>query len=132
MIALVAFITMFSTTLACMDGYSRTLATGVTLFRNSSQKIRSRLTLLLMPVLGILSFLIIAFLISSMKALVDLATVLAFLTAPLVAILNFKVIHSDDVPDNQRPGRFLVALSWAGITFLSGFSLFWIWLRWIK
>jgi hypothetical protein len=66
-----------------------------------------------------------------MRVLVDVATVLAFLTAPLVAVLNFKVVRAENMPPAERPGRFMSLLSWAGIVFLAGFSVVWIWVRWL-
>ena len=129
-IALVAFITMFSTTLTVLDGYARTLSGGLTLLRGRSAGPGRGLYLLFMPLLIGVSLAVIAFFLGSMKALVDLATILAFLTAPLVAWLNFRVVRSEHVPKEHRPGRALTALSWVGIIFLAGFSLFWIRLRW--
>ena len=129
-IALVAFITMFSTTLTVLDGYARTLSGGLNLLRGRLTPPGRGLYLVFMPVLIGISLAVIAFFLGSMKALVDLATILAFLTAPLVALLNFKVVRSEQMPEKYRPGRALSALSWVGIIFLVGFSLFWIWLRW--
>lgn len=129
-IALVAFITMFSTTLTVIDGYARTMGGGLNLLRGGGQAGTSRLYWIVLPLLVGLALAVIAFFLGSMKALVDLATVLAFLTAPLVAALNFAVVRSSDVPKEYRPGRALGALSWVGIVFLAGFSLAWIWVRW--
>ena len=129
-ISLVAFITMFSTTLTVLDGYARTLGGGLTLLRGRPAGPDRVLYLLFMPLLIGISLGVIALFLGSMKALVDLATILAFLTAPLVALLNFQVVRSEEVPKEHRPGRALSTLSWAGIVFLTGFGLFWIWLRW--
>ena len=129
-ISLVAFITMFSTTLTVLDGYARTLSGGLTLLRGRQTAPSRGLYLVFMPLLIGISLAVIAFFLGSMKALVDLATILAFLAAPLVALLNFQVVRSEQVPKEHRPGRALSALSWVGIIFLVGFSLFWIWLRW--
>jgi Mn2+/Fe2+ NRAMP family transporter len=131
-IALVAFITMFSTTLTVLDGYARTLSGGLTLLRGRQPGTGRKSYYLFMPLLIGVSLGVIAFSLGSMKALVDLATILAFLTAPLVAWLNFRVVRSPQVPKKHRPGRALVALSWVGFLFLAGFSLFWIWLRWLS
>jgi len=131
MIALVAFITMFSTTITVMDGYARTLAAGTGLLFRPAEKPNPRVTLLFMALLGILAVVIIGFFIGGMRTLVDVATVLAFLTAPLVAVLNFRVVRGDNVPRAQRPGRLLSLLSWAGIVFLAGFGLIWIGVRWL-
>jgi Mn2+/Fe2+ NRAMP family transporter len=131
MIALVAFITMFSTTITVMDGYARTLAAGTGLLFRPAEKPNPRVTLLFMALLGILAVVIIGFFIGGMRTLVDVATVLAFLTAPLVAVLNFRVVRGDNVPRAQRPGRLLSLLSWVGIVFLAGFGLIWIGVRWL-
>jgi Mn2+/Fe2+ NRAMP family transporter len=129
LIALVAFITMFSTTITVLDGYSRTLAAGSGLLLAQQRAPGKQSTKVFMIVLVVLAVAIIGFFMGGMRALVDVATVLAFLTAPLVAVLNFTIVRRDNVPQDMRPGRFLSWLSWAGIGFLAGFSLVWIWVR---
>jgi len=127
-IALVAFITMFSTTITVVDGYARTLDRGVSLLWYPGARPR---TYLYTALLGVMAWVVIAFFVQNMKTLVDVVTILAFLTAPLVAILNLMVVTSAEMPENHRPGRAMLALSGVGLVFLSGFSLVWIWLRWI-
>lgn len=126
-IALVAFITMFSTTITVVDGYARTLDRGLSLLWSPSAKPRNNVYAVL---LALAALLIIAFFMKNMRALIDVVTLLAFLTAPLVATLNLLVVRSAEVPLAQRPGRGLLALSIVGLVFLTGFSLVWIWLRW--
>ena len=128
----VAFITMFSTTLTCLNGYTRTLARGVTLLWGSKKHLPVRLYAWFLPALAGLSLAVIAFFLGSMRALVDLATVLAFLTAPLVAWLNFRVVRTALVPAKHRPGPLLTVLSRAGILYLAGFSLVWLYVRWLN
>jgi len=128
LISLVAFITMFSTTITVVDGYSRTLARGLGLLVAPATGSHTRLYAFLLAAAALL---IIAVFMSSMKALVDVVTLLAFLTAPLVAILNFLVVRQPQVPVEHRPGRLMTGLSWVGLVFLSGFSLVWIWVRWL-
>ncbi|MEN8007964.1 MAG: Nramp family divalent metal transporter [Candidatus Krumholzibacteriota bacterium] len=131
-ISLVAFITMFSTTITVMDGYARTLAAGFGLLFRPESKPDPRTTLVFMVLLLILAVAIIGFFMGGMWALVDIATVLAFLTAPLVAVLNFSVVQGGNVPPGKRPGRGLSVLSWTGIVFLVGFGLLWIWVRFLS
>jgi Mn2+/Fe2+ NRAMP family transporter len=130
-ITMVAFITMFSTTLTVLDGYSRTLSVGLPLVsgRASGRSRPSYLFFLLL--LMVLSVLIIAFFMTNMKTLIDVVTVLAFLTAPLVAMLNFRVVRGENMPEEHRPGPIMTGLSWAGIVFLLGFGLVWIVVRWV-
>ncbi|MCP4573106.1 MAG: divalent metal cation transporter [bacterium] len=130
LMALVAFITMFSTTLTVLDGYSRTLAGTFGLLGGAGVETRRRLAQGLLPVVAGLALVIIAFFMQSMRALIDVVTVLAFLAAPLVAWLNFAAVRIDHVPVACRPGRLLVGLSWVGFVFLVGFSVVWMIVRW--
>jgi Mn2+/Fe2+ NRAMP family transporter len=126
-ISLVAFITMFSTTITVVDGYARTLDRGLALLLAPARRPRAGRWAVLVAGLGLV---IIAFFMQSMKALVDVVTVLAFLTAPLVAVLNFRVVRLPNVPAAHRPGRLLTGLGWVGLIFLTGFGLLWLWVRW--
>jgi Mn2+/Fe2+ NRAMP family transporter len=131
LIVLVAFITMFSTTLTVLDGYARTLGHGLGMLVGADETARQRLVTVAQPVTAALALVIIATLMRSMTALVDVVTLLAFLAAPLIAWLNFRVMTGPAVPVAHRPGRLLSALSWAGLCFLGGFGLVWAWLRWV-
>lgn len=65
---------------------------------------------------------IILFSLQSMKTMVDLATTLSFLTAPVLATINYLVITRHAPPD-ARPGRAMRWLSIVSIGFLTLFSL---------
>jgi Mn2+/Fe2+ NRAMP family transporter len=80
-------------------------------------------------VLGLGSIAIVGFMLRSLVALVDLATVLSFLTAPFLAWLNHKVILAEEMPKAHRPGPAMVAYSWAGIIFSTAFALYFLWVR---
>ncbi len=130
-IATVAFITMFSTTLTVLDGYARTLDVGLRLVSGQSPRTgRTGYLFFLFSLIGI-SLLVVTFFVTNMKALVDVVTILAFLTAPLVAVLNFRAVRGDNMPVEHRPGRAMTWLSWAGIVFLVGFGLLWVFVRWL-
>lgn len=131
-IGLVAFITMFSTTLTVLDGYSRAMAGGFGLLLGAGEESRRRTAFFLMPVVAGLALVVIAFFLKGMRTLVDAATVLAFLAAPLLAWLNLRVVRSPVVPARYRPGALLTALTWVGLVFLVGFGLVWVWVRWLK
>ena len=131
LIALVAFITMFSTTITVMDGYARTLAAGSGLLFRRDLRPHPRANTFFMVLLVVLAVAIIGFFMGGMRTLVDVATVLAFLTAPLVAVLNFRVVRAPQMPVGNRPGPVLTAFSWAGIVFLTGFGVVWLWVRFV-
>lgn len=128
-IASVAFITMFSTTLTVCDGYTRTLVGCWRLLRagedweqtDAAAERPSYLGVLL--VLMLVGWAIIALWLSGMKTLLDVATITAFLTAPVVGWLNFAAVRRDPVPPAVRPGRRLSWLAWMGLIFLVGFGV---------
>jgi hypothetical protein len=68
---------------------------------------------------------------SSLTTLVDLATTLSFLTAPMLATLNHRAMTSDAVPAEHRPSAALRFGSLAGIAFLTAFALYYTWLRFL-
>jgi Mn2+/Fe2+ NRAMP family transporter len=132
-IAIAALTTMFSTTLTVIDGFPRVLS-HMYLFlskrdhyqRYPRRERKTKQFWLVFMIIG--TFLIIRFLASSMNWLVDLATTLSFLTAPLLGYLNLRAMTADHVPLEARPGKALVLFSKAGIVFLAAFGLvFLVW-----
>jgi Mn2+/Fe2+ NRAMP family transporter len=66
---------------------------------------------------------------SSFTALVDLATTLSFLTAPVLSYFNHRAIHAAEVPQDQRPGAGMTAWSWVAIVLQAAFALYFLWLK---
>ena len=135
LIGLSAFTVMFSTTLTVIDGFPRALATLVSRFKEPElpdrvSEINKSVYRMAMVVLCLGSIGIVGFLLKSLIALVDLATVLSFLTAPLLAWLNHRVILAEEMPEKQQPGLAMVAYSWTGIIFSTAFALYFLWVRW--
>ena len=57
--------------------------------------------------------------------LIDFATTVSFLAAPVLAWLSLKLITGEHTPEEHRPGPALRALAWAGFWFLIIFCLIW-------
>lgn len=66
-----------------------------------------------------------------MTFMVDLATSLSFLTAPVLAVFNYMVITGNEMPAEALPPPWLKWLSWLGIVFLTGFSLLYLYVKFI-
>ncbi len=66
---------------------------------------------------------------SSFTALVDLATTLSFLTAPLLAYFNHRAVHSPEVPRDLQPGASMTAYSWISIALQAAFALYFLWFK---
>ncbi len=130
-ISIAALMTMFSTTITVLDAYSRVLPPVIrNLFPNFwKAKLAERSLNWFWYVLIITgASLIIAFAARSMVHMVTMATTLSFLTAPVLAWLNYKVVTDKHMPEDTRPGLFLRVLSWVGIVFFTVFSF--VYLYW--
>lgn len=122
-IALAGFTAMFSTTLTTLDASPRSMASATELLIKKKTPLNFTFWILVLA-LGTISILL--FFLSEMTTLIDIATILSFITAPFYAMINFKLVTSRHMPAEHRPGRWLRILSWAGIVFLSGFSIWYI------
>lgn len=126
-----ALAVMFSTTLTVADGFPRALAALRQRLKGpeepygdetSIQRVDYGVWLLLIASGGLL---IIVFASSSLRWLVDLATTLSFLTAPMLSGLNHLVMHQPSVPAENRPSeamrRFSLACVAAQAIFATGY-----------
>lgn len=137
LIGISALAVMFSTTLAVVDGFPRAIAILVARLRTDEQpgggemdeplQKRSYWIALLVMCFG--AVVVIAWLLTSLERLVDIATTLSFLTAPALAILNHRAVLGHDVPEDKRPPRWLMRLSLVGIVALSGLALVYLYVR---
>jgi Mn2+/Fe2+ NRAMP family transporter len=66
---------------------------------------------------------------SSFTALVDLATTLSFLTAPVLSYFNHRAIHAEEVPKHLQPGTAMTAWSWVAIILQAAFAAYFLWLK---
>lgn len=127
-ISIAALATMISTTLTCLDAYPRIAqAMSKNLFKPgkgpTSRRMIYRFTLILVSGGSIVLYVLLA---DSMHFMVDMATTLSFITAPILAVLNHKVIHSAEVPQSARPKAWLKIYSYAGIILLAVFTFVYI------
>jgi Mn2+/Fe2+ NRAMP family transporter len=65
---------------------------------------------------------ILTFAVGSMRSLIEFATIVSFVTAPVLAGLNFWVMNRADVPPAFRPNRWETGLAGLGGLFLVGFT----------
>ncbi len=122
-IGIAAFTTMLSTTLTSLDASPRIMSKIVQLSFKSQRLSSYKFWIILLAVGSLLIFL---FLASEMGLLIKIATILSFLTAPFYAIINYKLINSEHTPKSWHPSTQLKALSWLGILFLIGFSIWFL------
>lgn len=122
-IAIAAFTTMFSTTIASIDASTRSMNLSSKLLFNKLFKFGYWFWILL--IFFGTSF-ILCFFMADMGFLVKIATILSFLTAPFYAILNYLLVTGKQIPKEHQPSLFTKILSMVGIVFLIGFSVWFI------
>ncbi len=123
-IALAAFTTMLSTTITVSDAYPRTVREAIRqLFPHSPER---RLSYILWMIILMAGSLIVLSQAKSMRVLVDLANTLSFITAPVLAYLNYRAITNNSIPKEFQPAPYLKIWSVFGIILLTIFTLFYI------
>ena len=118
-IAIAAFTTMISTTITTLDASPRAMSKTVQLLFKQKNK---DYYILWITILAVGTCLIFLFLLSEMGLLVQIATVLSFITAPFYAILNYRLVTSNYMPKENHPSLKIKILSLSGIFFLIGFT----------
>jgi Mn2+/Fe2+ NRAMP family transporter len=119
-IAFIAFMCMFGTTLAVLDGYARTLNESFHLMSKNQQAPKSW-TLSAWTILQAASGMaIILFFQTALSPMLTFAMTLAFLTTPFFAWLNFSLVRGSGI------SIYMSVLAWAGMIYLSAFSLLYL------
>lgn len=127
LIALAALTTMFSTTLAVLDAYPRAIrALAAEAMPRHIHGREPWLYLISMALLAFGALGMVHLLGARFTVLVDFATTLSFLSAPVIGWMSLKVITGAHMPLEAQPGPGLRGLAWAGLVFLTAFCLTWI------
>ncbi len=125
LVAIAALTTMFSTTLTVLDGFPRTLGISLELLfpRRFQQHNRANTYLIWLLIIITGTLLILFFYLTSMREMVKIATVIAFVAAPILAVLNMQAMFNKRIADEYRPGKWMWIWCWLGVIALSGCSI---------
>lgn len=128
-IGVAAMSVMFTTCLAAFDGMIRSLVAVGEELKGEPVSGRMPYAATLVMVL-IAAYLLLTFFLGSFKAFVDFVTSLAFVTAPLLAFFNHRVMVRaiPDMPEELRPAGYMMAWSVTGIVILASFALLYLYL----
>ena len=115
---------------AVSDGFPRVLGRMRSLVaRRPDAETSSYWIALVVLMAGALLF--IVFLRGRFTQLIDLATTLSFLAAPIIGYLNIRAVTSEIVPGPMRPPRWWLALAWSGLVFLTALGLVYLFWRFL-
>ncbi|MCK3658611.1 hypothetical protein A4G18_07790 [Pasteurellaceae bacterium Pebbles2] len=121
LIALIAFMCMFGTTITVIDGYSRVNNESLRLLLNKKE--RSPLSLnIWMTVTAIIGIVIIVGFMSDVAKMLAFAMISSFVSTPIFAALNLSLVLKGE----RRVKGALLWLSIIGLIYLSGFALLFI------
>ncbi|MEC7287712.1 MAG: divalent metal cation transporter, partial [Verrucomicrobiota bacterium] len=124
-----AFITMFSTTLTCLDGYPRSFAACSSLIKDLPPEKFQRIQNFWIILSTILASSVVLLFTKNLLQLLSFAAIVSFITSPVLAYINYCVMCGENVPKEFRPGILLKPLSWAGIAFFTVMSLVYIYIN---
>jgi len=129
-IAVSAFATMFSTCMTAHDAVTR-VALDIIDLLNPKVKMTGKRGYYAtgIIVLAMVNFVVVTAFAANMGQLVALATFVSFVVAPIIGYMNLKNVTSEDLPTKHHPKRALQILTYAGIVFLSAFSLLYFWME---
>ena len=125
LIAVAALFAMFSTTLAVTDAYPRVFDEYMN-FQFKTTKLTKYRYIILLIIFGLISLALLHYFSTSFTIFIDFATGLAFLTSPIIAWLNLKLVTSPEFPKPHRPKKLYLFFSKICLWFLIGFGIFYL------
>ena len=129
LIAVAAFTTMFSTLLTCFDAFPRTLRLSSKLLIQGLNNRKSHIKIYWFWLIttGVGTSVILLFFLSDMRQMVDLATTISFVVAPILATLNFIAINdkAEVAPEHREP-KWLKVFNLISIALLYSFSIWFL------
>ncbi|TXR51906.1 Nramp family divalent metal transporter [Reinekea thalattae] len=128
-VAILAFFCIFGSTLTCIDGYPRALAEAQRLILNKPENINYHRFWMLLVAAG--AMLILFFYKAELVPMLNFAMILAFITTPIFALLNFRLISKTNLTGVLALTTRLKVLNWAGLVYLFGFLAVFIWWKFI-
>ncbi len=126
-VGIALFLAIFSTLIVVIDGFPRVLAEVITAWGLPKQSRDYRKLCAWVQAAGAIVLLLVF--ISSLTALVDFATLVSFVMAPLFAFLNHRLVTSKNFSSKKVISRFLYIWSWIGILSFSGFTVWFLIIR---
>jgi len=139
LMAIVTFVALFSTTFAVADGFPQVWKRASVLLGNGqsaeqgvdANKRANKAYVISLAILAIGSWWIISDFAADIKALLDFVTTVSFVSAPIYAWLNYKVMTGADVAEDQKPQGWFKVYTLVCLTGLTLFSLFFLWWKFI-
>jgi Mn2+/Fe2+ NRAMP family transporter len=129
LIAVIAFFCIFGSTITVIDGYSRVIVESQRLIQNKEKESSSSL-IIWMLIVSSSALAILMFFTSALLPMLNFAMIMAFMTTPIFALLNYILVSRTPLPKELAMGPKQKILSIAGLIYLFGFLVLFIWWQW--
>ena len=121
LITFIAFLCIFGTVITVIDGYSRVNQESLRLLICQKED-NSKSLNIWMTITAIIGIIIIKFFAGQVSTMLRFAMIGSFLTTPFFALLNYALVTRE----NKNLPSWLKHLAIAGLIFLFGFAIFFI------
>ena len=121
LITFIAFLCIFGTVITVIDGYSRVNQVSLRLLIRQKEDSSKSLNIW-MTITAIIGIVIIKFFAGQVSTMLRFAMIGSFLTTPFFALLNYALVTRE----NKNLPSWLKHLAIAGLIFLFGFAIFFI------
>ncbi|MBX2874711.1 MAG: hypothetical protein KTR30_21490 [Saprospiraceae bacterium] len=132
-LAIAAFGTIYGTLITIMDAFPRSFVRGLRVLKfeqcektPEQQKFLERYYKIVLVVVGIGGFLLFYLSAASMIKILEWATVISFITAPIIGFLNLRAMQGKDIPHSHRPPTWMVLLAYVGLVAMVGFAAYYL------
>ena len=133
LVAIGAFGTIYGTLITVLDGFTRALVGGLRALKyddivhgEEQSAYVNKMYRIFIIILGIGRACLFYFSSASMITMLDWATIISFLVAPLLAYLNIKVIRSIPAESEHKPHVFLLWLGYIGLILMICFTVYYL------
>jgi len=130
LIAVIAFFCIFGSTITVIDGYARALAEAKLKLHNINAQHEAKHHFFMIAI-SVAAMAVILFFVSSLMAMLNFAMILAFMTTPIFALINYKLVVNTKLPKELMLTKRMKVLAWVGLAYLFGFLALFIWWKWL-
>jgi Mn2+/Fe2+ NRAMP family transporter len=127
LIAIAAFITMFSTTLTVADAYPRVVSEFLTIEKSFNTHEKSKSYIVVLILICVVALVIIQYGSNQFTILVDFAAGLSFLAAPFLAWFNYQIFQQVDIPEKFKLKKSFKVFSLCCVVTLIVFNFIYLW-----
>jgi Mn2+/Fe2+ NRAMP family transporter len=123
--------TMFSTTLTVLDGFPRAIARSFRTLQHGIEEWPAREQVgrgywVVLVTIAVLTVIVFQFFAGNLTTMVDFATLVAFVTAPVLGYLNLRAVTMANVPEQFQPSARMRLFSNLGLVLMGGIALIFV------